>query len=380
MRHKYPLHHPLESCFEHATASLTTSLGDGSVRGYQVTFRSFLRYLAAHHPKIRRLRQLRRDPHVLGWLAELRSHEPRLAKSTIAIRAVYLHRLLGELAWTKQIPSLMRLLSREDVPRRDQILPRALLPEQDQLLQQELRRRDDLLSNLLLLQRHTGMRIGECVDLAADCLRPLGPDQWAIHVPVGKFNKDRLVPVDSFVCHIVERLQSLRSQGDQPPGAFLLPRHRSRQTLIRRVRAAFRAAATAAGITARLVPHQARHTYASEMLRAGVSLLGVMKLLGHSRPEMTMQYLKITLQDLQHEYRKALANSPHLVPSPRALSASSSRADLPSLLLSLDTAAHILEMFRRALPDGSERRLLGRIRDRIGKIIAQLRPLNPPPK
>ena len=116
------------------------------------------------------------------------------------------------------------------------------------------------------------------------------------------------------------------------------------------------------------------------MLRAGVSLIGVMKLLGHSRPEMTMQYLKITLQDLQHEYRKALANSPHLVPSPRALPASSSRADLPSLLASLDTAAHILEMFRRALPTGSERRLLGRMANHIAKIIAQLRPLNPPPK
>jgi len=110
------------------------------------------------------------------------------------------------------------------------------------------------------------------------------------------------------------------------------------------------------------------------MLRAGVSLIGVMKLLGHSRPEMTMQYLKITLQDLQNEYRKALANSPHLVPSPRALPASSSRADLPSLLHSFDTAAHILEMLRRALPDGSERRLLGRIGNRITKIIAQLRP------
>jgi hypothetical protein len=95
---------------------------------------------------------------------------------------------------------------------------------------------------------------------------------------------------------------------------------------------------------------------------------------------MTMQYLKITLQDLQHEYRKALANSPLLAPSPRALPASSSRADLPSLLHSLDTAAHIVEMFRRTLPDGCERSLLDRIRDRIDKIIAQLRPLNTPPK
>jgi hypothetical protein len=105
-----------------------------------------------------------------------------------------------------------------------------------------------------------------------------------------------------------------------------------------------------------------------------------MKLLGHSRRDMTMQYLKITLQDLQHEYRKALANSPHLVPSPRALPTSSSRADLPSLLASLDTAAHIPEMFRRVLPNGSERCLLRRIGKRIAKIIAQLRPLNPPSK
>ena len=68
----------------------------------------------------------------------------------------------------------------------------------------------------------------------------------------------------------------------------------------------------------------------------------------------------------------------------RALPASSSRAesraDLPSLLASLDTAAHILEMFRRVLPDGFERRLLRRIGKRIAKIIAQPCPLNPPSK
>ena len=56
-----------------------------------------------------------------------------------------------------------------------------LSPEQDQLIQRELRRRNDLLTNALLLLRHTGMSIGECVDLSFDCLRPLGPDQWAIH-------------------------------------------------------------------------------------------------------------------------------------------------------------------------------------------------------
>ena len=184
------------------------------MRGYHATFRSFLRYLSAHHPEICRLPQVRRDPHVLGWLTKLRSHTPPLAKITLAIRVTYLHRLLEELAWTHQVPTLTRLLSREDVPRREQTLPRPLLPEQDQQIQQELIRRDDLASNLLLLQRHTGMRIGECVDLAADCLRLLGPDQWAILVPLGKLKTERLVPVDSFVCQIVRRLLSLRSQSN----------------------------------------------------------------------------------------------------------------------------------------------------------------------
>jgi integrase len=43
----------------------------------------------------------------------------------------------------------------------------------------------------------------------------------------------------------------------------------------------------AAGIPTRIVPHQLRHTYASEMVRSGVTLPAVMKLLGHADPQMT---------------------------------------------------------------------------------------------
>ena len=381
MRRHRPLHHPLEPLFERAAESLTTALSAGSVRGYQSTFRSFLRYLSAHHPEICRLAQVRRDPHILGWLTELRAHTPPLAKITLATRVIYLHRLLEELAWTEQVPTLTRLLSREDVPRREQTLPRPLLPDQDQRIQQELTRRDDLAGNLLLLQRHTGMRIGECVDLAADCLRLLGPDQWAILVPLGKLKTERLVPVDSFVCQIVRRLLSLRSQSNSDPGGFLLPRRRSRETLIRGLRAAFRDAVAAGGIISRLVPHQNRHTYASEMLRAGVSLTGVMKLLGHTSPKMTLLYLEITQPDLQREYHLARSHPRHLLPTPPTLrSSSSSHADLPGLLLSLDVAHHILEMFRRDHNDDSARRLLDRLGNRLLKIIAKLRHLGPTEK
>ena len=71
-------------------------------------------------------------------------------------------------------PSLAHLIRREDIPRPPQRLPRALTAQQDQLIQQELLRRNDLPANVFLLLRHTGMRIGECVDLSYDCLRNVG--------------------------------------------------------------------------------------------------------------------------------------------------------------------------------------------------------------
>ena len=137
----------------------------------------------------------------------------------------------------------------------------------------------------------------------------------------------------------------------------------------------FRDAAAAAGITARLVPHQNRHTYATEMLRAGVTFPGIMELLGHASPDMTLLYLEITQPDLQREYHLARSQPRHLVPSPRAQASASSRADLPGLLDSLDTAQHVLEMFRRSLPEGSARRLLDRVHNRLFKIAAELRTL-----
>jgi len=374
MRHHRPLHHPLESLFEHSAQSLTTALSDGTRRLYEGTFRNFLRYLTAQHPEICKLKQLQRDPHILGWLAALRSHMPPFAKITISIRVTFLRRMLQDLAWSQQIPALAHLLSPADVPRREECSPRPLLPEQDQLIQEELKRRDDFLANLLLLQRHTGMRIGECVDLALDCLFPLGQDRWAIHVPLGKLKTERWVPIDSAVHQIVERLRALRPSNASSSDPFLLPRNRARETLIHRVRAAFRDVVSAVGITARLVPHQNRHTYATEMLRAGVSFPAVMQLLGHTSPEMTLLYLKITQPDLQREYHQALSHPRHLAPSFRALPQSSSaRADLPTLLHAIDAAEYVLQTLCRTLPANSDRRLLTRVGRRLSKILKQLR-------
>lgn len=343
----------------------------------RATVRLFLTYLEAQYPDVHSLDQLRRDPHILGWLALLRSQNPPLATITRANYVIYLRCMLEELAWIQQLPALAHLLGRGDVPRKEHHLPRPLTPEQDQLIQRELLRRNDLLSNALLLLRHTGMRIGECVDLSVDCLRPLGPNQWAIHVPLGKLKTERWVPVDTMVCQLVERIRSLRPPTAPKAGRLLLFRERGRKMLVRRIRAALQDVVAAVGISARIVPHQFRHTYGTEMLRAGVGFAGVMQLLGHKSPHMTLEYLEITQQDLQREFQLARSQPRHLAPLPKAALATS-RAGLDGLIDALLAAQYVLEMFSRTLSNSASRSCVGRLSNRLTKIVAQARKLHTP--
>ena len=177
-----PLQHPLALLFDRAVDSLSVALSRESIRQYRGTVRNFLSYLGVDHSEVQRLDQLRREPHILGWMSRLHSQVPPLGTASYIIRLITLRPVLNELAWTEQLPQLAHLL-----------------------------RRNDLGGNVFLLLRHTGMRIGECADLSFDCLRSTSPDQWAIHVPLGKLKTERMVPVDSFVCELVQRLRFFRS-------------------------------------------------------------------------------------------------------------------------------------------------------------------------
>ena len=134
-------------------------------------------------------------------------------------------------------------------------------------------------------------------------------------------------------------------------------------------------AAAAVGISKRIVPHQLRHTYATEMVRAGVSLPALMTLLGHVKAEMTMKYVQVAGTDLQREFLLARSRPRHLVPQPKA-PAMSPRAGLDGVAEALLFAQHAIEMFRRSLSDGPPRRCLDRLSNRLTKILSETRKLN----
>jgi site-specific recombinase XerD len=372
-----PLQHPLAALFDRAVDSLSAALSLETTRHYRGTVRNFLSYLATHHPDVNRLEQLRREPHILGWMSCLRSQTPPLVTASYFNRLIALRPVLDELAWTEQLAELAHLIRREDIPRLPQRLPRPLTAEQDQLLQQEFLRRNDLGGNVFLLIRHTGMRIGECADLSCDCLRSTGPDQWAIHVPLGKLKTERMVPVDSFVRELVQRLRFFRSLDPLPADGRLLARPNAKDTLLHNLRDYLHQVCHSLGLSTRIVPHQLRHSYATEMLRAGVSFPALMKLLGHTSPEMTMQYLDVVLTDLQREFELARSKPRHLVPQPKVPSAPL-RAGLDGVLDSLRTAQQVLEMFSRTLTNRASRRRLRRLSNRLSKILSEARKLATP--
>ena len=372
-----PLQHPLAAIFDRAIDSFSAALSPETTRHYRGTARNFLCYLGAHHPEVKGLEQLRREQHILGWMSSLRSQARPLSTASYINQLIALRSLFNELAWTEQFAELAHLIRREDIPRSPQRLPRPLTVQQDQLLQQEFLHRNDLGGNVFLWLRHTGMRIGECADLSCDCLRSTAPNQWAIHLPLGKLKTERMVPVDSLVRELVQRLAFFRSLDPLPADGRLLARSRSKEALVRQLRDYLHQVCHALGLSTRIVPHQLRHTYATEMLRAGVSFPVLMKLLGHTSPEMTIRYLDVALTDLQREFQQARSQPRHLVPQPKVSSARL-RAGLDGVIDSLLATQHVLEMFRRRLPSGTSRACLDRLSNRLTKILSEARKLRTP--
>jgi site-specific recombinase XerD len=373
--------HPLEEALRARVRWLATTLRPATARHYEYTVRQFMAYLRRSFPDVRRPNQLRRDPHVLGWLEYLWTRRVRgsgkpLCAATRAAHLIQLRKLFDLLA-DHAFPPRPGLLLGEDIPRPDEVLPRPLTPENDARLQAELRRRNDWPASALLLTRLTGMRIGETVDLAADCLRHLSGDRWALHVPLGKLHNERWTPVDDGARTVLARLQFLRTLPPAAPPEFLLPRPKGRGMLATQLRAALCDAAAHAGITAHIVPHQLRHTYATTMLRAGVSLPALMKLLGHRTANMTLRYVEITQQDLQREFHFARQTPRHLIPLPASSTADPDVIDAAVVSERLSGALRVLDLYRRQNPTVSDpalqlllRRLV-RVRSCFQTVVAE---------
>jgi site-specific recombinase XerC len=111
-----------------------------------------------------------------------------------------------------------------------------------------------------------------------------------------------------------------------PADGLLILRPRSKEALVRQLDY-LHEVCFSVSLPISIVPHQLRHTYATEMLRSGVSFPGVMKPLGHNSSDMTKKYLDIALPDLQREFHSARSHPRHLAPQPKSAVLASLRTE-----------------------------------------------------
>lgn len=112
----------LEQTFQAPIRAVAVSVRPLTIGKYHRAVNSLLRYLQAAHPRVHRLSQLHRDPHILGWLRWMCEKEHPLANITRLGYILCLRRLLAALEVDGSI-------LRGDLPRRDQYLPRPLSPK-----------------------------------------------------------------------------------------------------------------------------------------------------------------------------------------------------------------------------------------------------------
>lgn len=193
------------------------------------------------------------------------------------------------------------LVRSTDMPKLPAYLPRPLSPLQDQALQENLQGSSNPLHLALLLMRLTGLRVGELRTLTGGCLHPDPKGNVFLKVPLGKLDTERLVPVDDKVVGLVEALrQSELSGGD----TFLLAID-DKPIPYPAYQDALAQACQEIVTSEKITSHRLRHTYATSMLSAGVSLTSLMMLLGHKDVRMTLRYAAITQETIREEYQAA---------------------------------------------------------------------------
>lgn len=362
-----------------------------TVRRYQGEIGFFIRYLKKAHPEFSSFSKLQRSD-IEAWLRHLATRKSRygrpLQKRSRRHSIVLIRRFLEDItAWGWRGAPEEPLFRRGDAPPEDRQLPRPLSEDADRALQKELRRRGGLLPAALLLLRATGLRVQEFLDLKVDSLEKLPEDRWALHVPLGKLHSERVVPLDVEAAENFNQICLLRGDSaartDRVTGKlahFLVAHRNGKPYTSNALRLILVSAAAEAQVQERVTPHRLRHTYATQMLRAGMSLPVLMKILGHRTIRMTMRYVEVTQQDVHRAYLQAseTIKNRYSIPQPPATQTLAEEHAPPNEvgISILKTAASSLEAMRRDHAMGTlQNKRLQRLVERLRRLARDFQAL-----
>ena len=264
------------------------------------------------------------------WLAQFARYFQRSPADLTAehARQYQLHLLEKKVSWSTYNQSVcaLRFLygttlgRKEDIPRlpfgrKPKRIPVVLNRDEVLKLLQCIRSRKQRM--LLTTMYATGMRVGEAVHLR---VADIDSRRMTILVSRGKGNKQRLVPLSQ---KLLTELRLFWKTHRNP--VWLFPSRRPDRPLSTPAPGrTLQRAKVRAGLKRRFSTHVLRHTFATELLEAGVDLFSIQKILGHRSLSTTAAYTHVRRSHLQEACRslellplEQLRQVPAPAPGPR---------------------------------------------------------------
>lgn len=167
--------------------------------------------------------------------------------------------------------------------------------------------------SLLALMLFDGLRSHEVLSLQLEDLA-WADAQIRVH---GKASKERLLPLPPETLQALQRYLLSERPLTNSPALFVSlkgPR-RGRPMTPAGLRSLFRHHRRRSQVLL-ATPHRFRHTFGSDMVRAGVSLPALMHLMGHAYLQTTLLYVQLSRQDVWREFTRAMEQRSRRSPDP----------------------------------------------------------------
>lgn len=222
----------------------------------------------------------------------------RLKPSTIRLRLMFIYSFLRYLMENDELPS-DRFIRKIHI-RTPQTLPKAMPPNDVHRLLSvvtDVRNRA-----MILVLLRTGMRIGELLTLKINDI--LFSERKALIWEGEKNHIGRSVCISDDAIHALIRWFDIRN----PDIEHVFYSQGRRVMRYTGARAMFKKYLDKAGLACKNYGlHSLRHTFATDLLNAGMHLECLQQLLGHNSLEMTLRYARLTDQTREEAYFKAMA-------------------------------------------------------------------------
>lgn len=281
-----------------------------TTRGYQTRLRHFYDHLHRRQLSLEHFTRLDFEEYLASM--HKAGYAPQTRRHAIGAVQTYLSWLYECGLLTNDPEPIIRNFQR---PRLPDYLPRNLQPETDRLVQDQLEKRGDVVALALLLMRRTGIRIGDLMALPFDCLRDDPDGNSYLKVPIGKLYNERFVPLDDTTIATLNRVRelSLKNNSGRKPELLIIRRDgkpvakNDYYLVLYEIGEMLRLDTNLSLGEEPLVSHRLRHTFATSLLSAGLSLEAIKELLGHRSFTMSLRYAQVTPQKLRSDYLKAIA-------------------------------------------------------------------------